>query len=133
MVHGLNHLDLLLLRSKTRYGRHLASADVPQQGVCVRVAHDAHAEPKQGRGVKLLHHFGDPLWALGDKSTPDPSFTLARVFPQQVGRDCVLNSVTPAPYCCMSLVSSWPEMFGCAVPNELGREVSHTSRLFATS
>lgn len=36
----------------------------------------------QGRGVKLLHHFGDPLWALGDKSSPDSSFTLARVFPQ---------------------------------------------------
>ena len=34
--------------------------------------------------MKLLHHFGDPLWALGDKSTPDPSFTLARVFPQKV-------------------------------------------------
>ena len=32
--------------------------------------------------MKLLHHFGDPLWALGDKSSPDPSFTLARVFPQ---------------------------------------------------
>lgn len=34
--------------------------------------------------MKLLHHFGDPLWALGDKSMPDPSFTLARVFPQKV-------------------------------------------------
>ena len=34
--------------------------------------------------MKLLHHFGDPLWALGDKSTPDSSFTLARVFPQKV-------------------------------------------------
>ncbi len=34
--------------------------------------------------MKVLHHFGDPLWALGDKSTPDPSFTLARVFAQEV-------------------------------------------------
>ena len=37
-----------------------------------------------GRGLKLLHHYPDQLWGLGDKSTPDKSFTPTRVFPQAV-------------------------------------------------
>ena len=36
----------------------------------------------KGKGVKLLHHFPDQLWTLGDKSVPDPSFTPLRIFPQ---------------------------------------------------
>ena len=35
-----------------------------------------------GRGLKLLHNYPDQLWALGDKSVPDASFTPTRVFPQ---------------------------------------------------
>jgi len=38
----------------------------------------------KGKGLKLLHHFPDQLGGLGDKSTPDPSFTPTRIFPQQV-------------------------------------------------
>ncbi len=36
----------------------------------------------KGKGLKLLHHYPDLLWALGDKTTPDPSFTPLRIFPQ---------------------------------------------------
>lgn len=36
----------------------------------------------KGKGLKLLHHFPDMLWALGDKSVPDASFTPNRIFPQ---------------------------------------------------
>ena len=43
--------------------------------------------------MKVLHHFGDPLWALGNKSTPDPSFTIARVFPQEVSHATGLRTV----------------------------------------
>lgn len=32
--------------------------------------------------MKLLHHYPDQLWQLGDKSIPDPSFTPLRVFAQ---------------------------------------------------
>ena len=38
----------------------------------------------RGKGLKLLHFFGDQLWGLGDKSSPDPSFTAARIFPTKV-------------------------------------------------
>lgn len=40
----------------------------------------------KGKGLKLLHSFGDQLWGLGDKSSPDPSFTAARIFPREVHR-----------------------------------------------
>ena len=36
----------------------------------------------KGKGLKLLHHYPDMLWALGDKSVPDASFTATRIFPQ---------------------------------------------------
>ena len=36
----------------------------------------------KGKGLKLLHHYPDMLWALGDKSVPDASFTPTRIFPQ---------------------------------------------------
>ena len=35
----------------------------------------------KGRGLKLLHHYPDAVWAMGDKSVPDPSFTPERVYP----------------------------------------------------
>lgn len=40
----------------------------------------------KGKGVKLLHHFGDQLYLMGDKSRPDPGFTLERIFPQACAR-----------------------------------------------
>ncbi len=49
----------------------VSSADVARSGL-------------KGKGLKLLHHYPDLLWALGDKSTPDSSFTIGRIFPQQV-------------------------------------------------
>ena len=49
----------------------VSSADIARSGL-------------KGKGLKLLHHYPDLLWALGDKSTPDSSFTTGRVFPQQV-------------------------------------------------
>eukprot|EP00884_Botryococcus_braunii_P009146 jgi/Botrbrau1/18232/Bobra.53_1s0086.1 len=35
----------------------------------------------KGKGLHLLHHFPDQLWALGDKSTPNSGYTLTRIFP----------------------------------------------------
>ena len=35
----------------------------------------------KGRGLRLLHHFPDALWAMGDKCVPCGGFTLERVFP----------------------------------------------------
>ena len=49
----------------------VSSADVARSGL-------------KGKGLKLLHHYPDLLWALGDQSTPDSSFTVGRIFPQQV-------------------------------------------------
>lgn len=34
----------------------------------------------KGKGLKVWHAFGDPIWALGDKSKPDLSFTPSRVY-----------------------------------------------------
>ena len=31
---------------------------------------------------QVLHHYPDQLWAMGDKSIPDPSFTVSRIFPK---------------------------------------------------
>ena len=41
----------------------------------------AHCRLK-GKGLKLLHHYPDQLWAMGDKSVPNAGFTPARIFPQ---------------------------------------------------
>ena len=49
----------------------VSSADIARSGL-------------KGKGLKLLHHYPDLLWALGDKSTPDSSFTTGRIFSQQV-------------------------------------------------
>jgi len=38
----------------------------------------------KGKGLKILHSFGDLLWALGDKSSPGPSFTSSRIFSMAV-------------------------------------------------
>jgi len=35
----------------------------------------------KGKGMRVWHFFSDPLWALGDKSKPDKSFTPARIYP----------------------------------------------------
>ena len=35
----------------------------------------------KGRGVKLLHHYPDALWAMGDKSAPNAGFKPSRIFP----------------------------------------------------
>lgn len=48
----------------------------------------------KGKGLKLLHHFPDQLWGLGEKSTPDPSFTPTRIFPQQVDAICLAQTDT---------------------------------------
>lgn len=47
----------------------VSSADIAKTGL-------------KGKGLKLLHHYPDMLWALGDKSVPDASFTPTRIFPQ---------------------------------------------------
>ena len=39
-----------------------------------------HARLK-GKGLKLLHHYSDQLWAMGDKTVPNAGFTPARIFP----------------------------------------------------
>ena len=36
----------------------------------------------KGKGLKLLHHYPDQLWAMGDKSVPNAGFTPGRIFPQ---------------------------------------------------
>ncbi|CAL5226777.1 g9634 [Coccomyxa viridis] len=36
----------------------------------------------KGKGLKLLHHYPDQLWAMGDKSVPNAGFTPVRIFPQ---------------------------------------------------
>ena len=48
-----------------------------------------------GRGLKLLHHYPDPLWGLGSKSTPDESFTPVRVFPQVAPAGCPALAARP--------------------------------------
>ena len=35
----------------------------------------------KGKGLKLLHHYPDQLWAMGDKTVPNAGFTAARIFP----------------------------------------------------
>ena len=48
----------------------------------------------KGKGLKLLHFFGDQLWGLGDKASPDPSFTSTRIFPMKVK----LKACSPAAF-----------------------------------
>ena len=35
----------------------------------------------KGKGLKLLHHYPDQLWGMGDKSVPNAGFTPARILP----------------------------------------------------
>ena len=66
----------------------LMLASIPQNqfpfaiGVMEASSVDIKKNGLKGKGLKLLHHYPDMLWALGDKSVPDPSFTPTRVFPQ---------------------------------------------------
>lgn len=41
---------------------------------------EAEACGMKGRGLKVMHHYPDALWAMGDKSTPGESFRPERVF-----------------------------------------------------
>ncbi len=50
---------------------------------CMQVdSKTALASGMKGRGLRVLHSYGDALWAMGDKSIPDPSFRLERIYPQ---------------------------------------------------
>ena len=42
---------------------------------------EADREGMKGRGLALLHAFGDLLWELGDKAPPNAGFTPTRIFP----------------------------------------------------
>ena len=42
---------------------------------------EAERDGMKGRGLTLLHYYGDLLWALGDKTPPNPGFTPTRIFP----------------------------------------------------
>lgn len=54
-------------------------------GVMEVSAADAAAGGMKGKGLKLLHHYPDALWALGDRRVPGPEFTPARVWPEGAG------------------------------------------------
>ena len=41
---------------------------------------EAEACGMKGRGLKVMHHYPDALWAMGDKSAPGESFRPERVF-----------------------------------------------------
>lgn len=75
--HGLPRVlagDLVVVRAPGAASRPFAV------GVMETSADDAAAAGMKGKGVKLLHHYPDGLWSLGDKRTPGPEFTPARVF-----------------------------------------------------
>ena len=87
----------------------LMLASIPQNqypfaiGVMETSSADITKNGLKGKGLKLLHHYPDMLWALGDKSVPDPSFTATRIFPQasiaQLPRNQWLNScIKPLVY-----------------------------------
>ncbi|GAB4820011.1 hypothetical protein N2152v2_007057 [Parachlorella kessleri] len=42
---------------------------------------EAARDGMKGRGLTVLHHYPDLLWAMGDKSVPNDGFTQQRVFP----------------------------------------------------
>ncbi|KAI7845764.1 hypothetical protein COHA_000678 [Chlorella ohadii] len=44
---------------------------------------EAVREGMKGRGLTLLHTYGDLLWQLGDKAPPNDGFTAARIYPTQ--------------------------------------------------
>jgi translation initiation factor 2D len=50
-------------------------------GVMAVSGAEAVREEMKGRGLTVLHSFGDLLWALGDEEPPNEGFTPARVFP----------------------------------------------------
>lgn len=50
----------------------------------------------KGKGVNLLHCYGDQLWGIGAKSKPDTSFTLTRIFPQVVDQITKIMSMSTA-------------------------------------
>lgn len=44
---------------------------------------EAEREGMKGRGLTLMHHFGDFLWQAGDRVAPNEGFTPTRIFPIQ--------------------------------------------------
>ena len=55
-----------------------------QVGIMEVGSQDVAKTGLKGKGLKLLHVYGDQLWSLGgSKAAPDPSFTLQRIFPLQ--------------------------------------------------
>ena len=82
-------------------------ASIPQNqypfaiGVMETSSADIAKNGLKGKGLKLLHHYPDMLWALGDKSVPDSSFTPTRIFPQVLSRrfcalwPCVAHTAHP--------------------------------------
>lgn len=42
---------------------------------------EAARDGMKGRGLQLLHHYPDLLWAMGDQSVPNEGFTPQRIFP----------------------------------------------------
>lgn len=80
--HGLPHVfagDLAVVRVPGPGSRPFSL------GVMETGADDAVAAGMKGKGVKLLHHYPDALWALGDKRVPGPEFTPGRVWPAGEG------------------------------------------------
>jgi translation initiation factor 2D len=54
-----------------------------QVGIMEVGSQDVARTGLKGKGLRLLHVYGDQLWSLGGtKASPDPSFTLQRIFPQ---------------------------------------------------
>ena len=48
---------------------------------------EAEASGMKGKGLGLLHHFPDALWAMGDKSVPHAGFTPERILPPPDGEE----------------------------------------------
>lgn len=64
----------------------------------------------KGKGLHLLHHFPDQLWALGDKTTPNSAFTPTRVFPlvPYLPRPAIPALPSSAEIACRSVSRSGP-------------------------
>lgn len=48
---------------------------------------EAESSGMKGKGLGLLHHFPDALWAMGDKSVPHSGFTPERILPPPDGEE----------------------------------------------
>ena len=56
----------------------------------------------KGKGLKLLHHYPDQLWGMGDKSVPNAGFTPARIFPQVSHLRLYLSGISPHRIDCLA-------------------------------